>query len=163
MQHDFRTRVRWTGDQGTGTRSYRGYLRTWQMAADGQPALAASNDPRLGGDPALPNPEQLLLAAVSSCHMLWFLHLASEAGLVVRGYVDDPVGEAESERSGSGRFVRAVLHPTIDIEGAFDAALAASLHGRAHAVCFCARSVAFPIEVEPTHRPWQPAEAVRSV
>lgn len=154
MRHDFRTRILWTGDRGTGTRTYKGYDRTWRMAGDGQPALDGSNDPRLGGDPSLPNPEELLLAAVSSCHMLWFLHFASAAGIVVRSYVDEPVGEGESEPSGAGRFVGAVLRPVIEIEGDFDEAEAEALHARIHAVCFCARSVNFAIRIEPVHRRW---------
>lgn len=154
MRHDFHTRVVWTGDLGNGTRAYRGYDRTWRMAGEGQAPIDCSNDPRLGGDPTRPNPEELLLAAVSSCHMLWFLHLASAAGVVVRGYGDDPVGEGESEPSGAGRFVGARLRPVIDIEGEFDSAAVEALHGRIHDVCFCARSVNFEIRIEPVHRQW---------
>jgi len=159
MRHYFHTRVVWSGDRGQGTRTYRGYDRTWRMAGEGQPPIECSNDPRLGGDPAKPNPEELLLAAVSSCHMLWFLHFASQAGVVVRRYVDDPVGEGESESSGAGRFVGARLRPVIDIEGPFDDATVAALHGRIHEVCFCARSVNFEIRIEPVHRAWPPEPA----
>ena len=110
--------------------------------------VACSNDPRLGGDPVLHNPEDLLLATVSACHMLWYLHFASDAGIAVQGYVDDPLGEAEVERSGKGRFTRAVLRPVITVPEGTDLEAAEAIHGRIHEVCFVARSVAFPIVYE---------------
>jgi organic hydroperoxide reductase OsmC/OhrA len=85
-QHDYTCLIEWTGDRGDGTRTYRGYDRTWNIATPGKPVVPCSNDPLLGGDPTLHNPEDLLLSSLSACHMLWYLHLASSAGIVVRGY-----------------------------------------------------------------------------
>lgn len=148
MDHEFTSRIVWTGNRGGGTRSYRGYDRNWDIAVPGKPVVACSNDPLLGGDPTLHNPEDLLLSALSACHMLWYLHRASEAGIVVHGYVDEPVGMAESTADGAGRFVRAILRPTITLAPGSDAAKADALHAPIHEVCFIARSVNFPIDYQ---------------
>jgi organic hydroperoxide reductase OsmC/OhrA len=110
--------------------------------------IECSNDPALGGDPSKPNPEDLLLASLSACHMLWYLHLASEAGIVVRGYEDAPLGVGETGPRGEGRFVRAVLRPTIEVERGADLAKADALHDAVHEFCFIARSVNFPVSYE---------------
>jgi organic hydroperoxide reductase OsmC/OhrA len=149
--HDFAARVEWTGNRGQGTRSYRGYDRSWRIATDGKPPVACSNDPRLGGDPALHNPEDLLVAAASACHMLWYLHYASVAGVVVHAYRDDPLGHGESTPDGAGRFVAATLRPTITVAAGTDLAVADAIHARIGAVCFVARSLSFPIHHEATY------------
>ena len=95
-QHDYTCLIEWTGDRGDGTRTYRGYDRAWNIATSGKPVVNCSNDPLLGGDPTLHNPEDLLLASLSACHMLWYLHYASVAGIVVTAYRDDPIGIGES-------------------------------------------------------------------
>lgn len=151
MQHDYTALVEWTGNRGQGTQAYRGYDRTWNIATPGKPVVACSNDPLLGGDPALFNPEDLLLASLAACHMLWYLHLASVAGVVVTGYTDDPLGAGESEADGTGRFVKAVLRPRIELVAGSDLAEADAIHGRIHAHCFIARSVNFPVEVAATY------------
>ncbi|WP_121064933.1 OsmC family protein [Chachezhania antarctica] len=150
--HDFTTRVIWTGNRGEGTRSYRGYDRTWDIAAPGKPVVHCSNDPMLGGDPAKMNPEDLLLSALSACHMLWYLHMASDAGVVVLSYRDDPVGHGESEPSGKGRFLSADLRPLIEVPAGTDLEAAAAIHDRIHEVCFIARSVNFPVRCMPDFR-----------
>ncbi|MDF1801783.1 OsmC family protein [Thalassovita sp.] len=147
-QHSYSSRILWTGNRGEGTTHYRAYDRTWDIATPGKPVVQCSNDPLLGGDPTKHNPEDLLLSALSSCHMLWFLHLASEAGVVVTGYEDTPEGIAEVSPTGAGRFLRAVLRPQITLAQGGDAALADTIHGRIHEVCFIARSVNFPVSYE---------------
>jgi len=153
--HDYTSCVVWTGNRGEGTAHYRGYDRTWDIAVPGKPVVHCSNDPLLGGDPAKMNPEDLLLSALSACHMLWFLHYAAEAGIVVTGYEDHPVGRGEVGPGGAGRFVSATLQPVIRVKAGADLALAAELHHRIGQVCFIARSVNFPVahapryEVEP--------------
>lgn len=151
MKHDVAATVAWTGNRGDGTASYRGYDRTWQIATPGKPPVACSNDPRLGGDPALHNPEDLLIAALSACHMLWYLHLASETGIVVESYVDDPLGHGESTPDGAGRFVGATLRPHIRVRHGTDLARAEAIHHEIAAVCFIARSVAFPVSYAATY------------
>ena len=149
-QHDYTARVEWTGNRGNGTRSYRGYDRTWDIATPGKPVVHCSNDPLLGGNPGLPNPEDLLLASLAACHMLWYLHLASVAGIVVTSYQDNPVGVGETSPGGAGRFLSATLKPHILVEAGADLAEAEAIHHRIHEYCFIARSVNFPIRYEPT-------------
>lgn len=146
--HDFTATIAWTGDRGEGTRHYRGYDRTWRIATPGKPPIECSNDPALGGDSAKPNPEDLLLASLAACHMLWYLHLAADAGIVVRGYEDTPLGVGETGMRGEGRFVRAVLRPTIRVPRGTDLAKADALHHEVHHYCFIARSVNFPLGYE---------------
>lgn len=148
MRHDFAPAVEWTGNRGEGTATYRGYDRTWRIATPGKPPVDASNDPRLGGDPSLHNPEDLLIAALSSCHMLWYLHLASEAGIVVTGYRDEPLGHGESTADGAGRFTAATLRPSITVARGTDLVAADAIHARIADVCFIARSVNFPVRYE---------------
>ena len=148
-EHLYESRIEWTGDRGDGTRSYRGYDRSWEINTAGKPVIACSNDPLLGGDPARPNPEDLLLSSLAACHMLWYLHLASTAGIVVRRYTDQPVGVGETERNGAGRFLRATLRPLIEVERGADLARAEAIHHEVHQYCFIARSVNFPVAYEP--------------
>jgi organic hydroperoxide reductase OsmC/OhrA len=150
-QHDYTARVAWTGNRGEGTRAYRGYDRTWDIATPGKPVIHCSNDPLLGGDPTLPNPEDLLLASLSACHMLWYLHLASQAGIVVESYRDDPIGVGETSPNGAGRFLSATLKPHIVVRAGCDLALADAIHDRIHEYCFIARSVRFPVSYEATY------------
>src|SRR5687767_3420247 len=151
-QHSYTSTVAWTGDRGQGTSEYRGYDRTWEVRTPGKPVIQCSNDPLLGGDPGKPNPEDLLLSALSSCHMLWYLHLASTAGITVHGYSDTPLGIGEVSPNGAGRFVRAVLRPVIEIESAAHRERADAIHHEIHQYCFIARSVAFPVAYEATYR-----------
>ena len=151
-QHDYTSHIVWTGNRGEGTRHYKGYDRTWNIETSGKPVIHCSNDPLLGGDPALPNPEDLLLSALSSCHMLWYLHLASNAGIVVHGYTDTPLGVGESEPSGAGRFLSATLRPAIDVAAGTDMAKADAIHHEIHKYCYIARSVSFPVGYAATYR-----------
>jgi organic hydroperoxide reductase OsmC/OhrA len=145
MQHDYTTRVVWTGNRGTGTSSYRAYARTWNIEVPGKPVVECSNDPLLGGDPARMNPEDLLISALSACHMLWYLHYASEAGVVVLDYQDTPLAVGETGPGGAGRFLSCELRPRITVAEGTDLAAAEAIHHRIHEVCFIARSVNFPV------------------
>ncbi len=147
-KHDFPNRIVWTGNRGTGTSAYRDYDRTWDMALEGKDTLSCSNDPMLGGDPSKYNPEDMLIAAISSCHMLWYLHLCSVAGVTVTAYEDTPVGVGESEPDGTGRFLEAILYPKITITKESDVQKARDIHDEIHKHCFIARSVNFPIRYE---------------
>jgi organic hydroperoxide reductase OsmC/OhrA len=152
-EHIYSTRIEWTGNRGSGTKSYRGYDRNWNMAAEGKAVIACSNDPLLGGNPGKYNPEDLLLAALSSCHMLWYLHLCSDAGISVETYEDVAEGKGEMEAGGKGRFLSATLKPKITIAHSEnpekDLATAHHLHEEVHAFCFIARSVNFPVYYAP--------------
>lgn len=145
--HRYTVDVVWTGNHGTGTSGYRGYGREHEIRIDGKPPIAGSSDPAFLGDPGRHNPEDLLVAALSSCHMLWYLHLAAVAGIVVTAYADRAGGTMATDADG-GRFTDVLLRPRVVI-AAGDAALAAALHEEAHHACFIARSVNFPVRCEP--------------
>lgn len=145
-EHDYTARVVWTGNRGQGTASYRGYDRTWNVETPGKPVIPCSNDPLLGGDPMRHNPEDLLIASLSACHMLWYLHLASDAGIAVQGYEDDPLAVGETLPDGASRFLRATLRPRITVPPGTDLDRADAIHHEIHKVCFIARSVNFPVD-----------------
>lgn len=151
-EHDYTARIVWTGNRGDGTRSYTGYARSWTVETPGKPVIHCSNDPLLGGDPELHNPEDMLIAALSACHMLWFLHLASDAGIVVTAYADDPLAVGETDAHGASRFVRATLRPRITVVPGGDLHMADALHARVHDYCFIARSVNFPVACAARYR-----------
>ena len=149
--HRYTLDVIWTGDEGTGTSGYRAYRRDHDIEADGKATIAGSSDPAFRGDPKRWNPEELLVASLSTCHMLWFLHLASDAGLAVTGYEDAPVGTMVETADGGGHFSEVVLHPSVTVR-AGDLSRADALHHAAHEKCFIARSVNFPVRCEATIR-----------
>jgi len=148
--HNYRLRVIWTGNTGDGTINRRGYRRDTVADVGEKPALLGSSDPAFLGDPTRWNPEELMLASLSQCHLLWYLDLAARAGVVVTDYVDEPVATMIEERDGAGQFIRATLRPTVTITDDNARAAAMSAHSDAHAMCFIARSVNFPVECEPT-------------
>jgi organic hydroperoxide reductase OsmC/OhrA len=147
--HTYQVRVEWTGNRGTGTSGYRAYGREHTISADGKPDIPGSSDPAFRGNADRWNPEDLLVASASACHKLWYLHLCAVAGVVVQGYVDEAVGTMVEDEQG-GRFTRITLRPRVTIRAGDDAALAARLHHDAHAKCYVANSVNFPIECEPS-------------
>ncbi|MGF9566531.1 OsmC family protein [Neorhizobium sp. JUb45] len=149
MGHEYSSRIIWTGNRGEGTSSYRAYDRTWDIAIDGKAPIHCSNDPLLGGDKSKMNPEDLLISALSACHMLWYLHYASEANIVVTAYDDAPIGVGEISRNGAGKFTAAILRPRITVKEGADLTVAHEIHHRIHEVCFIARSVNFPVSYEP--------------
>lgn len=146
--HRYGVTVAWTGNTGTGTSAYRAYERRHEISAPGKPPIPGSSDPAFRGDPARWNPEELLVASLSACHKLWYLHLCAAAGIVVTGYVDRAEGEMEEGDDGSGRFRRVVLRPEVTLAPGMDAAAARALHAEAHAKCFIANSVDFPVAHE---------------
>jgi organic hydroperoxide reductase OsmC/OhrA len=150
IEHTYTVRVEWTGNSGRGTASYRGYGRAHVISARGKPALPGSSDPAFRGDPSRYSPEDLLVASLSSCHMLWYLHLCADAGIVVVEYLDQPVGTMLENRDTGGRFVEVALRPRVTITTEGDIAPAVALHERAHRLCFIANSVNFPVRCEPT-------------
>jgi len=154
-EHEYTAEIIWTGDRGAGTEAYDAYDRTWSIETAGKPVIHCSNDPLLGGDPMLPNPEDLLLSALAACHMLWYLHLASRAGIVVRAYSDAPVGVGETAPNGAGRFLRATLRPRIEVAAGTDLERADAIHHDIHQYCFIARSVNFPVSYEATYAEWR--------
>ena len=150
-KHTYQISNRWTGNLGTGTSTYRAYSRNHELHAPGKQAvIPGSSDPLFRGDRTRYNPEELLVSALSACHMLWVLHLCADAGIVVTDYTDEPVGEMRENEDGSGEFTRVVLRPKMTITDPARAAEAAALHQKAHHVCAIARSVNFTVDVEPS-------------
>jgi organic hydroperoxide reductase OsmC/OhrA len=146
--HTYEVRVEWTGNDGEGTKTYQGYRRDHTIAGQGKPQIPGSSDPSFRGDRSRYNPEELLVASLSSCHMLWYLHLCSANHVTVLDYRDAASGVMEETEDGSGEFVRVVLKPTVKISGDMDRGKALALHGEAHRLCFIARSVKFPVETD---------------
>jgi organic hydroperoxide reductase OsmC/OhrA len=158
-EHRYSITVTWTGNLGSGTSSYGAYSRDHEIAADSKPTvhrppIYGSADPEFRGDRSRWNPEELLVASLSTCHQLWYLHLAADAGIVVTGYVDRAEGLMEELDDGSGHFVHVVLHPSVTIAAGGDVARtkehAMALHHTAHKKCFIANSVNFPVTCEPS-------------
>ncbi len=145
-EHRYAITTRWSGNTGRGTADYRAYERRHEIEIAGKSAIQGSADPAFCGDASRHNPEELLVAALSACHMLWYLHLCAEAGIVVTSYVDAAEGLMQEEAGGAERFVRVVLRPKIEIASG-DATQARALHHAAHEKCFIANSVNFPVEV----------------
>jgi organic hydroperoxide reductase OsmC/OhrA len=148
-EHRYAVTVRWTGNRGEGTATYRGYSRDHDIEVPGLPVLKGSADPTFHGDRTRYNPEQLLLTALSQCHMLSFLHVAVKHGVVVTAYQDRAEAVMRTNRDGSGEFESATLRPEVTVAAAVDPALMEQLHEEANKVCFIARSVNFPVLHEP--------------
>ncbi|WP_416795995.1 OsmC family protein [Ciceribacter azotifigens] len=146
--HEYSTTVTWIGNRGTGTSGYRDYSRDHVIAAGAKPDIPGSADPAFRGDAERWNPEDLLVASVSACHKLWYLHLCAVNGVVVTAYEDHAEGQMVTEEDGSGRFTEVVLRPRVTISSG-DRERAASLHHDAHEKCFIANSVNFPVRCEP--------------
>jgi organic hydroperoxide reductase OsmC/OhrA len=146
--HTYRTTITWTGNTGRGTADYRAYTRDHVISAAGKPDIPASADPAFRGDAARWNPEELFVAGISACHKLWYLHFAAEAGIVVTGYVDEAAGTMVEDAARGGWFTGVELRPTVTIASG-DPARAEALHHDAHAKCFLANSVNFPVTCVP--------------
>ncbi|OJX95653.1 organic hydroperoxide reductase OsmC/OhrA [Salana multivorans] len=149
-RHRYELTIEWTGSGGSGTTSPRAYSRDHTVTAAGPAPIAGSSDPAFRGDPARWNPEQLFVASIAQCHMLWYLGLAAAAGVVVLEYVDRPTGVMVEEPSGAGQFESVTLRPRVRIDPASDAVLAEELHHRVGEYCFIARSIAVPVRHEVT-------------
>ncbi len=148
-EHQYRVTTTWTGNLGPGTSDYRAYSRNHEIKILGKRTpLEASSDQAFRGDPARYTPEELLVASLSSCHMLWYLHLCADARIVVIEYEDAATGSMAEHPDGSGEFTSVILRPRAVITDPTRIPDATSLHHRAHDLCFIARSVNFPVEHE---------------
>ena len=148
-RHTYETRSIWTGARGEGTAGYRSYDRSYDTTAPGRPPIPGSSDPVFRGDGERWNPELLLVAALSQCHMLSYLHRCAVNGVVVTGYEDVAEGVMVETPDGGGHFEDVVLRPVVTVAEAAMAASAQALHEEAAALCFIAASVNFPVRHEP--------------
>lgn len=149
-EHSNAVQIRWTGNLGEGTSTYRAYERSHEISARGKPTIPGSSDPAFRGDPSRYNPEELLVASMSACHMLWYLHLCANAKIVVVDYVDHASGTVAVTPEGGGCFTGVTLRPTVTIQQGGDPVLAEQLQKRSHELCFIANSVNFPVGCEPS-------------
>lgn len=147
--HSFSVNVTWTGAGSEGTTSYTSYSRDHEVVVEGKPPLLGSADAAFRGDASRYSPEDLFVASLSQCHMLWALHMAARAGVVVVGYSDRATGTMRVESAGAGQFVEVTLRPQLTVVGDVDEAVVAKIHDDAHAHCFIARSVNFPVRHVP--------------
>ncbi|MFC3356442.1 OsmC family protein [Sphingobacterium zeae] len=144
--HHYTITVEWTGNQGSGTSGYREYERSHRISAENKAVIEASSDPAFRGDRLKYNPEEMLLSSLSSCHMLWYLHFCSEAGIIVTKYIDEATGIMEETANGSGRFTEATLHPKVTVAEESMVEKAEQLHHKANQYCFIGNSVNFPVK-----------------
>lgn len=146
--HHYALGLTWTGNRGSGTSGYRDYDRSCVLTAEGKPELLGSSDPTFRGDRTRWNPEELLVAALSQCHLLSYLHSAVNHGVVVTAYADEPLGTMSQVGQG-GRFTSVVLRPRVTIADPAQVDLAREIHHEAGENCFIAASVSFPVTREP--------------
>jgi organic hydroperoxide reductase OsmC/OhrA len=147
--HHYKLALQWTGNQGTGTSSYRGYSRSHTIVVNGKPTIYGSSDPMFLGDSQCHNPEDLLVSSVAACHMLWYLSLCAEKGVIVLQYADNPIGRMLENEDGSGRFTELLLRPEITVSESSMIKEAMDLHHKANKMCFIGASLNIPLHHEP--------------
>ncbi len=150
-EHHYEATITWTGNPGGGTSRRGDHSRNHDIVIAGKPTIAGSSDPAFRGDPTRHNPEDLLVASLSACHMLWYLSLCGKAGIAVTAYVDRAVGTMTEDATGGGRFTQVVLRPKITLAPGSDRARADAIHHDAHERCFVSQSVNFPVTIEATY------------
>ena len=148
-EHTYTTTITWKGNKDKGTAAYNAYARDYEIACDGKATIRGSADPLYMGDAKRHNPEEMLVAALSACHMLWYLHLCAASGIVVEAYEDSAEGLMLTRPDGSGEFSQVTLRPRVAVSAKSDAAEAMRLHTKANEMCYIARSVNFPVHHEP--------------
>lgn len=148
-EHQYKTALTWTGNKGSGTMDYRSYDRNYVISIDHKADLSGSSDSAFLGDKTQHNPEDLLVSSLSSCHMLWYLHLCSQNDIIVMDYKDNAVGTMIEEPNGSGRFTGVTLNPVVTITNKADIDKANALHEQANKMCFIANSCNFPVKHQP--------------
>lgn len=151
-EHKYNSTIRWTGNKGHGTVNYKGYDRDFTILSDNKSTIQASSDPAFRGDKTKYNPEDLLVSSLSGCHMLWYLHLCAEAGVVVTDYIDNATGTMTETENGGGRFIEVILNPVVTITEKSMIDKAQELHHKANELCFIANSVNFPVIHKPVIR-----------
>lgn len=149
-QHHYKATIKWTGNKGTGTDNYRNYERSHQIIIENKSDILGSADPAFRGDKTKHNPEELLVSALSSCHMLWYLHLCADAGVIVTHYMDNATAIMIETSNGSGYFSEVILNPIVTVTEQSMVYTAKKLHKKANELCFIANAVNFPVSHNPT-------------
>ena len=148
-KHEYQTNLTWTGNQGEGTKKYNSYTRDYSIQILDKAVIHGSSDPAFLGDANKHNPEDLLVSSISSCHMLWFLHLASTKGIVVVNYTDNATGVMIEKEDGSGYFESVTLNPVVAITDASRIEETNELHQLANQYCFISNSLNFKVKHQP--------------
>lgn len=148
--HLFFSSIVWTGNLGSGTDTYTTYSRSHTVSSVSKESIHCSSDPMFRGDASKYNPEELFLSSISSCHMLWYLHLCADAKIVVVEYKDDCEGILKLDEHSLGKFEHITLRPTIIISEVAKIEKAKELHQLAHKFCFIAQSLNVHVSIEPT-------------
>jgi len=151
-EHNYKLTVIWTGNKGTGTSNYRAFERSHLIIIDNKTEILGSSDPAFLGDKTKHNPEDLLVASLSSCHMLWYLHLCAEAKIIVVDYVDNTTGIMMETSNGGGHFTEVTLNPIVIVTDISMIEKANELHKKANELCFIANSVNFPVRHNATSK-----------
>ena len=151
-EHQYQTTLTWTGNKGSGTMDYRSYDRSYVISIDHKSDIQGSSDSEFMGDKTRHNPEDLLVSSLSSCHMLWYLHLCSQNGIIVLDYKDNAVGKMMEKADGSGHFTEVTLNPVITITSEAHVEKANLLHEQANKMCFIANSCNFPVKHEAQYK-----------
>ena len=149
-QHLYHLTVTWTGNNKQGTKDYRSYERSHSVTIDNKAEILCSSDPAFRGDKTKHNPEELFVASISTCHMLWYLHLCAEEGVVVTAYTDHATGKLQETEDGGGHFTDVTLNPIVIVSEESMIGKANELHHQANKLCFIANSCNFPINHNPT-------------
>lgn len=147
--HHYKSKIKWTGNTGESTKNYRSYERNYTISVDGKAEIKGSSDPAFLGNPDLHNPEDLLLASVSSCHLLWYLHFCSVNNILVLEYLDIAEGTMIESENGSGKFTEIILKPQILVAEKEMVEKAIELHQKANEYCFIANSLNFEVKHQP--------------
>lgn len=151
-QYNYQTTIKWTGNKGTGTDSYRNYERSHTININDKATILGSSDPAFRGDNTKHNPEDLLVSSLSACHMLWYLHLCTEAGVIVVAYIDNATGIMIETSNGGAQFTEVTLNPIVTVTEQVMVDKANELHKKANELCFIANAVNFPVKHKPTAR-----------
>jgi organic hydroperoxide reductase OsmC/OhrA len=149
-QHNYNLKVEWTGNTGTGTSNYKVYERSHTIVVDNKPDILASADPAFRGDKTKHNPEDFLVASLSACHMLSYLHLCAVSGVIVTDYIDNATGIMIDTPNGGGHFSEVTLNPIVTVSENSMTEKAIELHKKANELCFIANSVNFPVHHKPS-------------
>ena len=146
--HQYQVRVAWTGNAGQGTATYAGYSRAHEISVSNKSPIHGTTEVPRFHDKSAYTPEELLVAALSACHMMWTLHMCADAGITVVSYIDEAEGTMHPHGQ-TGQFTEVVLRPLMKITDPKRIADAESAHEEAHRLCNIARSVNFPVHCEP--------------
>jgi organic hydroperoxide reductase OsmC/OhrA len=148
--HTYKLTAEWTGNKGEGTKNVRAYDRSHTVSIQGKPELFLTTDNAAVGDKSKLNPEDLLVSALSSCHLLSYLYLCAMEGIVVTSYTDNATGIMIEEASGAGSFKEVTLNPIFSVTDESMVERAIELHHKAHEICYIANSVNFEVRCNPS-------------